>query len=76
MGNREPVLEVTFDKDRKTKNPVRFEERPGEDPPIDSTLHLQKWALRRFGDPAVLRVRIEAGETGRAAAEGSPVADS
>jgi len=76
VGNRGPVLEVTFDKDRETKKPVRFEERPGEDPPIVSTLYPQKWALRWLGDPAVVRVRIEAGETGRAAAEGGPVADS
>jgi hypothetical protein len=56
------VLEITFDKERETKNTVRFEERGGEDPQIVGTLYLQKWALRRLGDPTVLRVRIEAGD--------------
>lgn len=56
------MLEVTFDKDRETKNTVRFEERAGEDPPIIGTLYLQKWALRRIGDPTALRVTIDAGE--------------
>ena len=56
------MLEITFDKERETKNTVRFEERGGEDPQIVGTLYLQKWALRRLGDPSVLRVRIEAVE--------------
>jgi len=56
------MLELTFDKDRETKNTVRFEERAGEDPPVVGTLYLQKWALRRLGEPEVLQVRIEAGE--------------
>ena len=58
------MLEVSFDKDRETKNTIRFEERAGEDPPVIGTLYLQKWALRRLGDPSVLVVRIEAGEAG------------
>jgi hypothetical protein len=66
VGNKGPVLEVTFDKDRETKNPVRFEERPGKDPPI----------VGRLGDRAVLRVRIDADETGWAATDDRPVADS
>jgi len=56
------MLEITFDKERETKNTVRFEERGGDDPQIVGTLYLQKWALRRLGDPSVLRVRIEAAE--------------
>jgi hypothetical protein len=66
VGNKGPVLEVTFDKDRETKNPVHFGERPGKDPRI----------VGRLGDRAVLRVRIEAAETGWAATDDRPIADS
>ena len=66
------MLEVTFDKDRETKNTVRFEERVGEDPPMVGTLYLQRWALRRLGDPTVLRVQIDAGETVSPAAPKAP----
>lgn len=60
------MLDVTFEKDGKTKNSVRFEERPGTDSPIVGCL----------GDPTVLRVHIEVDETGWAATGDYPVADS
>jgi len=66
------MLEVTFDKDRETKNTVRFEERVGEDPPMVGTLYLQRWALRRLGDPTVLRVQIDAGAAGSASSTETP----
>ena len=69
------MLEVTFDKDRETKNTVRFEERAGEDPPMVGTLYLQRWALRRLGDPTVLRVQIDADETVNPARETSDTHD-
>lgn len=53
------MIEAIFDKDRETKNTVRFEEREGEDPPVVGTLYIQKWALRRLGEPSVLRVQID-----------------
>ena len=63
---------MTFDKDRETKNTVRFEERVGEDPPMAGVLYLKRWALRRLGDPTVLRVQIDAGETVNPAASEAP----
>jgi hypothetical protein len=76
MGSEEHVLEVIFDQERETKNTFRFEERAGENPPVVGTLYIQKWALHRLGDPAVLHVRVEAGESGQAVAKNSLVTDS
>ena len=66
------MLEVTFDKERETKNAVCFEERAGNDPPMIGTLYLHKGALRRLEDPTGLRVRIEPGEPADVASSASP----
>jgi hypothetical protein len=46
------VLGVTFDRERETKNTVRFEDRAGDDPPAVGTLYMQKSA---FVDSVTLR---------------------
>ncbi len=63
------MIEAIFDRERETKNTVRFEERVGDDPPIIGTLYIQKWALRRLGEPSNLRVRIDAGQSEPATSE-------
>lgn len=35
---------VTFEKEKETKNTVRFQEKPGEGkPPVIGSLYVQKW---------------------------------
>ena len=55
-------LEITFKRERETKNTVRYEEEASEsgEPPVVGTLYLQKWALKRLGDPEIIRVVVEA----------------
>ncbi len=55
------MLKVTFDRERETKNTVRYQEREAEEPPVIGTLYVQKFALKRLGDPAVLALTLEAG---------------
>ena len=54
------MLKITFDRERETKNTVIYQERGRDDPPAVGTLYVQKFAVRRLGDPAVLEVTIEA----------------
>ena len=66
------MLELTFERERETKNTVRYEERVTDAPPVVGTLYLQKYALNRLGNPDCLRVTIEAAAAG--AARLTPVA--
>jgi hypothetical protein len=54
------TLELTFQRERETKNTVRYEEQVGDEPPIVGTLYVQKYAVNRIGNPERLRVTIEA----------------
>ncbi len=54
------MLELSFQRERETKNTVRFEEQVTDAPPVVGTLYLQKYALNRLGNPDCLRVAIEA----------------
>ena len=69
---RYAMLELSFQRERETKNTVRFEEKVTDAPPVVGTLYLQKYALNRLGNPDCLRVTIEAAAAG--AARLAPVA--
>ena len=56
----EQMLELSFQRERETKNTVRYEEQVTDAPPVVGTLYLQKYALNRLGNPDCLRVTIEA----------------
>jgi hypothetical protein len=53
------MLEISFQRERETKNTVRFEEQVTDAPPVVGTLYLQNYALNRLGNPDSLRVTIE-----------------
>jgi len=57
-------IEVKLRKERETKNTVRFEEIESEsgEPPVIGTLYLQKWALKRIGNPDTVVVVVKAEE--------------
>lgn len=54
-------IQCRLKRERETKNTVRYEEVPSEDgmPPVIGTLYVQKWVLRRLGDPEEITVTIE-----------------
>jgi hypothetical protein len=56
------AIEVEFRRERETKNTIRFEEVESEsgDPPVIGSLYLQKWAVKRLGDPQKLKVMVDA----------------
>ena len=58
------MLELSFQRERETKNTVRYEEQVTDAPPVVGTLYLQKYALNRLGNPDSLRVTIEAAAAG------------
>jgi len=49
---------ITFDKERDTKNTVRFHER-NDQAPVIGTLYVQKWALSQLGNPQTIQLTIE-----------------
>ena len=51
-------MELTFKKDKETKNTVRYAEQGDE--PVVGTLYLQKSAVEKLGNPDTLKVTIEA----------------
>ena len=53
-------IRVSFKRERETKNTIRYEEEASEsgEPPVVGTLYLQKWALKRLGDPQTVTVTI------------------
>jgi hypothetical protein len=61
---RSAMLELSFQRERETKNTVRFEEQVTDAPPVVGTLYLQKYALNRLGNPDCVRVTIEAAVAG------------
>lgn len=64
----EVVLEFTFE--RETKNTVRFQEAENADgePPAIGTLYVQKWVLKRLGDPKRLSVVVRGADAPAAVA--------
>lgn len=56
-------LTINFIQERETKNTVRFAEEESLDgPPVVGTLYVQKYALRRLGNPAKITITISAAE--------------
>jgi hypothetical protein len=53
-------VEIELEKERETKNTIRYAEIEGDKPPIIGTLYLQKFAVKRLEDPGKIRVTIEA----------------
>ncbi len=55
-------ITIQLKKERETKNTVRFEETENEEgnPPLVGTLYVQKWALKRLGNPEKVTLRLEA----------------
>ena len=68
------MLELSFQRERETKNTVRYQEQVMDAPPVVGTLYLQKYALNRLGNPDCLRVTIEARAAAGAAPRPAPVA--
>jgi hypothetical protein len=54
------MLELSFQRERETKNAVRFAEQVTDAPAMVGTLYVQKYVLNRLGNPEQLRVTIEA----------------
>lgn len=56
-----PGHEVTLDRERETKNTIRFKERERDDGlTVVGTLYLTKWAVRQMGDPQIIRLTVAA----------------
>ena len=55
-------ITIHLRKERETKNTIRFEELENEEgnPPLIGTLYVQKWALKRLGNPEKVTLRLEA----------------
>ena len=51
-------LLLTFQRERETKNTVRYEEVVSDMLSVVGTLYLQKWAHHRLGEPEVITVSI------------------
>lgn len=54
-------LTIVLVQERETKNTVRFAEKENlEGPPVVGTLYIQKYALRRLGNPTEIVLTIKA----------------
>lgn len=56
-------LTVLLTRDKETKNTIRFQEEANEEglPPVIGTLYVQKFAVKRLGDPQAIKVTVERG---------------
>ena len=52
------MLELSFERERETKNTVRYQEEADGKPPVVGTLYVQRWALGQ-PVPQWLTVTIE-----------------
>jgi hypothetical protein len=59
----EKQIVVEFEKEKETKNTVRFTEIADSDgmPPKIKTIYLQNFVLKQLGSPDTIKVTIEAG---------------
>lgn len=55
-------LSLVFDREKTTKNTVRYTERNGAEPVRVGSLYVQKAAATALGDPDTLTVTVAAGE--------------
>jgi hypothetical protein len=54
------TLTAEFEKERETKNKVRFAEVTDEDRGVCDTIYISKEALKELGDPDGLKIVISA----------------
>lgn len=59
-GESTKKFTVSFTRERETKNTVRFQEVTDDGPSVIGILYVQKFALKKMGDPDYLTVTIEA----------------
>jgi len=52
-------MELVFERDKETKNTVRFAEQATDQPPVIGTIYIQKWAMKSLGDPDTLKITVE-----------------
>lgn len=45
------TVKVVFEQEKETRNTVRFQEAASDEPPVIGTLYVQKFAVKRLGDP-------------------------
>lgn len=54
------ALTLEFEREKETKNTIRFQElENGDGPKVVGTLYLQKYAVKKLGNPEKLRVTLE-----------------
>jgi hypothetical protein len=51
-------VKVVLEREKETKNTIRFIEPEGDEPMVIGTLYVQKFALRRMGNPDRIEVTI------------------
>jgi hypothetical protein len=55
------TMELTFEREKETKNTIRFQEvGEADDPKVIGPLYVQKWALKELGNPDSLTVTVTA----------------
>jgi len=54
------MIKVTFDREKETKNTIRFQEREADQAPVIGTLYVRKWVLRKLNNPESITLTIEA----------------
>jgi len=52
-------MELVFERDKETKNTVRFVEQATDQPPVIGIIYIQKWAMKSLGDPDTLKITVE-----------------
>jgi len=52
-------MEVIFERERETKNTIRFAEVITDSPPRIGTLYIQKWTVKQLGSPTKVKVILE-----------------
>jgi len=52
-------LQIILEKERITKNTIRYAELEDEQPPIVRSLYIQKFGVKKLGDPQKIKVTIE-----------------
>lgn len=53
------MLTAVLTKEKETKNTVRFQEVEGDQPPVVGTVYVQKYAVKKLGDPERIKITIE-----------------
>ena len=51
-------MELKFDKEKETKNTVRYQEVETDQAPAIGALYIQKWAVKQLGDPQTITIKL------------------